>query len=244
MDNQRIVVYSGTRNVYEQMYVSLKSLLANTQVDMVLLFIEDDEFPYQLPENVKPMNVSGQEIFHADSPNYRNNWSYMELLRCSLGVMLPEEFHKVLWLDIDTIVNEDIGELFDIDLTDYYYAGVMEPKKCLGVFRYINVGVVMINLDLLRQNMKEIDIINYLNKYPLTWPGQDAINMHCQGYIKLLDSEFNSCGYTQPCIRPKVYHFAATPAEQYKQNWVYKKYEQMNFKFADAEEQADEEEHP
>ena len=114
MDNQRIVVYSGTRNVYEQMYVSLKSLLANTQVDMVLLFIEDDEFPYQLPENVKPMNVSGQEIFHADSPNYRNHWSYMELLRWSLGVMLPEDFHRVLWLDIDTIVNEDIGELCQV----------------------------------------------------------------------------------------------------------------------------------
>ena len=233
MDNDRIVVYAGTRNVYPQMYVSLKSLLANTQVDLVLLLIEDDLFPYPIPDNVRPINVSKQEIFSADSPNFQCSWSYMELLRCALGVMLPDEFHKVIWLDIDTIVNEDIGELFDVDMKEYYYAGVIEPKKCLGVFRYINVGVVIINLDYLRKSGKELEIINYLSRYPLTWPGQDAINLHCQGYIKLLDSEFNSTNYTQPCIRPKIYHFAATPAEEYKKHWAYRKYDRVKFNFDD-----------
>ena len=35
-----------------------------------------------------------------------------------------------------------------------------------------------------------------------------------------------------------------TAIKEYKDHWAYKKYEQMNFKFADAEEQADEEGHP
>ena len=37
MDNSKIVVYAGTRNVYPQMYTSLKSLIVNTEVDMVYL---------------------------------------------------------------------------------------------------------------------------------------------------------------------------------------------------------------
>ena len=40
--SDKVVVYSGTRNVYPQMYVSLKSLLLNTEIDRVYLLIEDD----------------------------------------------------------------------------------------------------------------------------------------------------------------------------------------------------------
>ena len=66
--NDKVVLYAGTRNVYEQMYTSLKSLLWNTPVDRVYLLIEDDEFPFELPENVHPMNVSGQDYFLPGSP--------------------------------------------------------------------------------------------------------------------------------------------------------------------------------
>ena len=65
----KVAVYSGTREVYPQMHTALKSLLLNTPMDRVFLFIEDDEFPYPLPSNVIPLNVSGQEFFLPGSAN-------------------------------------------------------------------------------------------------------------------------------------------------------------------------------
>ena len=223
----KLVVYAGTRNVYEQMYVSLKSLLLNTPVDGVFLLVEDDNFPYSVPQNVQVCNVSGQQFFANGTPNFNTPWSYMELLRCALGDMLPETIQQVLWLDIDTIVDADISELFEMDMTGYYYAGALEPKKSNIFFRYINTGVVLINLDLLRDMGKEHEMIQFLNTYHFTWPGQDIINLLCQGRLKVIDSEFNASAWTESCHRPKIVHYAAIPAEQYKKHYLYQKYKQI-----------------
>ena len=223
----KIAVYAGTRNVYEQMYVSMKSLLLNTPVDLVYLLIEDNKFPYPVPKNVQVCNVSGQQFFEPGSPNYNTPWSYMELLRCCLGEMLPESCQQVLWLDIDTIVDGDITELFEMDMTGYFYAGAMEPKKSNMFFRYINTGVCLINLDLLRDWNKEHELISFLNNYGFTWPGQDVINLLCQGRIKIIDSEFNASAWTTSCHRPKIVHYAAIKPEDYKKHHLYRKYEQM-----------------
>ena len=221
---EKIVVYAGTRNVYPQMYVSLKSLLMNSPIDMVFLFIEDDVFPYPVPANVRACNVSEQQFFAPGSPNFGTPWSYMELLRCCLGEMLPEMIQKVLWLDVDTIVDADISDLFDVDLTGYFYAGVLEPKKSNMFFRYINTGVLLYNLDLLRDMNKEHELISFLNNYGFSFPGQDVINLLCQGRIKVIDSEFNASAWTASCHRPKIIHYAAIKYKDYKDHWAYKKY--------------------
>lgn len=223
-----VAVYSGTRNVYPQMYVSLKSLLLNTEMDRVYLLIEDDEFPFPIPENVFTINVSQQDFFEPGSPNYHSDYSYMELLRCALGIILPDDEKKVLWLDIDTIINEDISDLFEIDMRGFLYAGVIEPKKCNGIFTYINVGVCLCNLELLRDMYKERELIGFLNQYEYVWPGQDVINLLCQGGIRTFGSEYNSNAFVIPCARPRVIHYAAIKASEYKSHWAYKKYERID----------------
>ena len=120
----KVAIYAGTKNLYEQMYVCLKSLMANTIMDRVYLLIEDDEFPYQLPDNVYTANVSEQQFFLPGSPNYSSPWSYMAMLRCVLSIILQNE-ERVLWLDCDTIVNEDISDIFQIIFT----AGSEEAAK-------------------------------------------------------------------------------------------------------------------
>lgn len=232
---EKIAVYAGTRNVYEQMYVSLKSLLLNTPVDGVFLLIEDDEFPYPIPDIVQPCNVSGQQFFVQSTPNYNKQWSYMEMLRCALGDMLPEMIRQVLWLDVDTIIDADISELFEMDMTGYFYAGALEPNKSNMFFRYINTGVTLINLDLLRDWNKEHEMIAFLNNYEFTFPGQDIINLLCQGRIKVIDSEFNSSAWTSSCHRPKIIHYAAIKPETYKKHWAYRKYEQAELKAGESD---------
>lgn len=232
----KVAVYAGTRNLYEQMYVCVKSLMANTIMDRVYLLIEDNEFPYPLPENVYIANVSEQEFFLPGSPNYSSPWSYMAMLRCVLSIILKDE-SRVLWLDCDTIVNEDISDLFQINMEGCYYAGVVEPQKSRDIFRYINSGVLLCNLDLLRDTQKEVELAYFLNCYKLNWADQEVINLLCQGHIRTIDSEYNQNAFTVPCIRPRIIHYAAV--KDFKNDWAYQKYARMQL-FTDTEDESDE----
>ena len=108
---RRVAVYAGTRNVYDTMATAAKSLAIHTEMDRIILLMEDDVFPLFLPDYVETINVSGQTFFGCGSANYDSHWTYMTLMRTALTKLLPDE-DAVLWLDIDTIVEKDISELF------------------------------------------------------------------------------------------------------------------------------------
>ena len=225
-NEEKVAVYAGTRNVYPQMYTALKSLLLNTPMDRIYLLIEDDEFPYVIPDNVIPMNMSEQSYFPKGSANYTSPWSYMALLKCALSQILPNE-HKALWLDIDTIVDKDISDLFAVDIRAQYYAAVMEWHKSKDIFRYVNVGVLLCNLDMLRDMGKEYELIAFLNNASMPFPDQTVINLLCQGRTRILESTYNANDYTMYCFAPKIVHYAAK--QNYTEDWLYKKYEAVQF---------------
>ena len=220
--SDKVAVYAGTRNVYPQMYTSLKSLLINNQMDRVYLLIEDMEFPYPVPKNVILMDVSEQNFFPEHGANTKSRYSYMELMRSTLGYILPNE-ELVLWLDIDTIIDDDITDLFAMNMDGFFYAGCIEPMKSKDIFQYVNSGVLLCNLPLLRGFNKEAEEIAFLNLYRFNLPGQEVINLLCQGRIRIIDSTYNSNAYTFRCNRPKIIHYAAIT--DYKDDWAYRKYE-------------------
>ena len=205
---KRIAVYAGTRTVYGMMACAAKSLLAHTRMDSVWFLIEDDVFPDELPDVIHTKNVSGQTWFDPDGPNYQSHWTYMTLVRLALPELLPDA-SRVLWLDIDTIVYDDIGDLFDIDMDNCYVAMVREPKRCHFPFRYFNAGVCLMDLDAIRADQIHKKWMRVVNTEPLTAPDQDAINLICQGEIYELGPEWNSAGViTQDAAEPLIKHFA------------------------------------
>ena len=69
----RAAVYCGTRNVYQDMIPSMKSLLIHSDVEKIYFLIEDNEFPYKLPPEVECITVSNQQWFTVDNcPNMKN----------------------------------------------------------------------------------------------------------------------------------------------------------------------------
>ena len=54
----RAAAYSGTKNVYEDMLIAAKSLLEHSNVEEIYFLIEDDTFPYDLPPEIKCINIS------------------------------------------------------------------------------------------------------------------------------------------------------------------------------------------
>lgn len=220
----RVAVYAGTKEVYGPMYTSLKSLMINTRMDRVYLITDGTAFPYEVPGNVRVLDASGQGFFPEGSANMNSPYTYMDMLRCALGEIFPAE-KRMLWLDVDVIVREDIGELFDLDMENSLVAATVEPQNCNRLFRYVNTGVTLHNLELLRKLGTEHEMIWQLNHTKFGWPGQDAICLCCQGRIHEISSTYNSSRWVQPCRNPKAIHYAAR--SDYMNEPEYKKYEAM-----------------
>ena len=223
---KRIVVYAGTRNIYKNMVTAAKSLLNHTRVDRVWFLIEDDEFPEELPAVIKTKNVSGQEWFDPDGPNARKRWSWMALMKLALPEVFPE-LGRVLWLDVDTIVRKDIGELFGTDLEGCYIAAAEEPMRSKRPFRYFNAGVMVMDLTRLRDG-KAKDLIRLANGHPMDFPDQDAINLLCQGKIKEISPYFNSNYWIVEMPDPAIEHFAAD--REYTERALWKEYENKEWR--------------
>ena len=118
--------------------------------------------------------------------------TYFRLLVCDL---LPD-YDKCIYLDIDTIVLEDLSLFYAQDIEDFYLAGVraagyqfnaVHNIRRLGlpdVSDYINAGVLLMNLKKLRQDTmskKFLDLIK--EKYHDQ--DQDILNVACYGKIKV-----------------------------------------------------------
>lgn len=198
--------YCGTRNLYQDMLPAVNSLLANSDVDKVYLLIEDDIFPYELPDKVETINVANQTYFRHDSPNYRNAWTYMVLMRAALHRVFPD-LDRILSLDVDTIVAKDISELWDLPIDDYYLAAAKEPYKSRYNL-YVNCGVMLLNLKKLRDG-KGDELIEALNTKRYGFNEQDCIAEHCRNGIYVMSSDYNANNYTEPTQTPKIVHFAA-----------------------------------
>lgn len=209
---RRVAVYAGTRNVYGMMAAAAKSLLATTHMDKVYFLIEDDAFPEPLPDVIQTWNVAeatdnGKWFFFSDGPNYESQWTWMSLVRLVLPRVIEEQ--RVLWLDVDTIVEQDIGEIFDRDLAGNYVAMVEEPVRSKYPFTYYNAGVMLMDLEKLWADDTWRKWIRLINREPFTAKDQDVINLICQGEILTLGPEWNCAGHiTQNAEDPYIRHYA------------------------------------
>lgn len=202
----KAAVYGATRNVYGDLIAPIKSLMLNSDVDQIYVLAEDDSVePIVLPEEVKIVNVSDQKYFLPGGANYDQRWTWMTLMRIALCHVFPK-MDKIVWFDNDTIVQKDISDLWDIDLGDCYVAGVKEPPQSRRNL-YINAGVLVFNLELLRKG-KADEMIRVLNRQKLAYPDQDVINCLCQGYIKEIPSCYNVYDQTTKTEDQRVIHLA------------------------------------
>ena len=210
--NARVVVYCGTYDVYLNMVASLKSVLCNIPVDKVYFLIEDDKFPYELPDIVECINVKDQKYFPEDGPNFNNSWTWMCMMRAAYPEIFSQ-YDKVLSLDIDIVMDDNVADLWDYDLKDYYLAGVPERQrqKTSSDPLYINFGVVLMNLAKLREDGKQEEVIRILNTQKVDCPEQGAFNKACAGKILELPAEFNYTTYshiTGDALKQRIIHYA------------------------------------
>lgn len=210
-EHRKVAAYTGTRNLYAMMVPAVKSLVVNSDVDEVWLFIEDDSLPehMRMPEDiVKVRNVSNQAYFRADGPNMKSNFTYMAMMRATYAKEFPG-IDRILSLDVDTIVDRDISDLWDLPLEDkYYLAASKEPGATeKHGYLYTNIGVALYNLEKLRDGKCD-EVIEELNREKYRYLEQDVFNKLCQGGIFEMPPTYNSTPFTKQVSNPRIVHYA------------------------------------
>lgn len=204
---EKIAVYTGTRNLYKWMVPTVKSLIANSDVDKIYLLIEDDKFPEWLPELCEVRNVSGQKYFVEDGPNMGSKFTYMAMMRAALAKEFPE-YDRILSLDVDLYAEKNISELWNLPIDECFFAASREAHRSNGTFIYTNCGVNLQNTKKLRETGKVDELIHILNTRKYTYLDQDVFSIYCQGYIYNMPSEYNKNDWTEHFPFPKIVHYA------------------------------------
>lgn len=146
--------------------------------------------------------------------------------RLFIADMFPE-YHRAIYLDADTILRDDIAKLYQTDLhgnligavpdafARRYDEAVQYVDRSLGLDmdHYFNSGVMLMDLQALRDNHFSRLFMHLLNTYHLDLlaADQDYLNTICQGLIETLPETWNANPTKdgrEPVKNPKLVHYA------------------------------------
>ena len=203
------IAYAMTKNVYSMILPSLRSLKATNPKAKVFILAEDDELPIELPMPATVINVRDQKYFPEDGVNYHNMFSYINLLKVRYPSILSVD--KVIHLDIDTIICDDLMPLWKTDLKEKWFGACPEY---LGTYKpfgdpYYNMGVAVINLKQMRTDGAEEPMTEYLNTVKQPWADHDAWNKYGQDKAREIDVRYNESCKTGETDNPAIIHFCS-----------------------------------
>lgn len=151
---------------------------------------------YVLPEKLLEDLPFGKD----DMPKHVSLATYYRLF---VTEFLPEDIHKILYLDGDIIVRKNIEQLWNEDISGYALGAVhdIDEKVNFSTWKlpystsegYFNAGVLLINLDYWREyNCKE-QFLNFIRDHGdvIRLHDQDVLNSVFHDKKKWLPVEYN-----------------------------------------------------
>ena len=191
-----VSISSLLRNARDNTFYEIFVLFSNTRLN-----IQNREKVIDLQNRYDNFEISFIDVKDAfkdvDESRYITIDAYYRLL---IPELIPE-YEKIIYADVDIIFLGDLAELYQVDLTNNYLAGVPIIKGAidashfekLGVKEsgYINSGVLLLNNMKLREN-KMVDLFKkQVLEDSYFFYDQDVINIVCQGKIIFLDGKYN-----------------------------------------------------
>ena len=122
--------------------------------------------------------------------------TYYKILLPSL---LPN-VDKIIFVDADIINLEDLSEMYSIEFKEnMYFCGITDFIDHLNQLRefglssdkYINIGVLLMNLKAMRENSIEKKLTEFVATHHLKFYDQTAINCVCFKNIQILPYKYN-----------------------------------------------------
>mgnify|MGYP000981591717 CR=1 FL=1 len=126
-----------------------------------------------------------------------------------------KDYKRMIYLDSDVIVMGDIHELYSMDLGDNIIAGAIDigyvslyngndkrivesahnTLKLANPYKYINAGVLVIDVRKLCEKYPDDYLINYASNHDYIFMDQDVINILLEGNISHINQCWNTMHY-------------------------------------------------
>lgn len=200
-------------NVTQQLMTTLYSIKQNSTFEKYSVYVIQDQklrkndeiksFCQKLGMHYHPVIIDDDQFDDAPTTDRYPKTIYYRLLAYKY---LPKNIKRILYLDIDILVINDLKPLYTIDLKSYWYAAASHTsldvtdninKLRLGNYEaegYFNSGIMLMDLQAIRENVKAEDIFNYINKMgaALLLPDQDILNgLYGQNIMRIPDELYN-----------------------------------------------------
>lgn len=210
------IVLAFDRNYVMPAGIMLTSLFENnknTTIHVHILFNGDGgDFAQPVVDIVKGYNgsISCYDVSNYCFPklpvknnNQRAHLTIESYYRLFLTEIITPEIDKVLWLDCDIIVNGDLKQLWEEDITDYAIGCVpdfehnnvriMNKLGYDAVLGYFNSGVLLVNLKYWREKNVISAFIDYIKSHEdvLYYCDQDVLNYVFRESKKELNIRYN-----------------------------------------------------
>lgn len=192
----------------------LNSILAHTangqEIDFYILHDEDLSrdaqekllLYYGKRTHLKFINIDSSFVYHF--PLNRKHININSYYRLLIHNNLPSYIERVIYLDTDIIVCDDIVDFWNYDIGDASLAGcqdeegIVESYKLFGKnynHSYVNAGVLIVNLEKAKQKYGNLDYLYiesfYKNKDKIDLQDQDILNIAYKGDIFVLPLRWN-----------------------------------------------------
>jgi lipopolysaccharide biosynthesis glycosyltransferase len=134
--------------------------------------------------------------------------------RLFIPILLADTIDRIIYLDTDTVVINDLAELYSLEF-DEPFAAVVDPatgiRLDLGITKtgsYFNAGVLLINLDAWRSEQISERALEFVGTYPekCIYVDQCALNAVSVDRWKRIDSRYNLMGQYVPDLLRKEYN--------------------------------------
>lgn len=214
MENNYISITMATDDNYaEIMVVSIVSILENNQNEKFLFHIIDAGIKNKNVEKIKNITLKYKNInidFVDFSEIEKKLSSIIKVTIPPLPLITYARLYiadyikddRTLYIDCDTVCVSSIGKFYSIDLTDEeIIAGVQdtvseEIKEKIGLDikdKYINAGIILIDLKKWREQDYTNKAIEFIKKYHgmVMHNDQGVINGLFKGHVKIIDMKYN-----------------------------------------------------
>ena len=231
--NNYINIAYSVDNIYHYIaHVSMKSIMLSQKPTTFINFYilcsnitdEQKEVINRISSQHKNCKIEyidvGDQFKEFKIPKHKSVlWTTATFYRMLLPILFPKE-KKMLFLDADTLIYKDLNKIYNYNITDKYYIGMLEYKIFGKYFKekfdnFINTGVLLCNLEELRKgNILEKFIEFHKTHDKIDCPVNDAVNIVSHEKNGFFPPEYVVIGFCNEQDAQEYYSKAAIKINQ------------------------------
>lgn len=211
-DNNINIAFAVDNNFVQQLATTIVSILrsSNKQDKFNFYVLDGGISPYNKEKveklksikhfNIEYLVINNDDFKHCPIPEslYFTKATYYRFKLQSLV-----SIDKILYMDCDILVRKSLSELYSVDVENKYAAVVEDMmftvgklgERCstLGVSRYFNAGIMVLNLKKMREDNIEAKCFEFVEKTPekVKWVDQCVLNSIFEEKVKFIDKKYN-----------------------------------------------------